>query len=206
MTSAQEDDDQQPDPDARDRTEGPGTSHDSEDAPGGRPVPARQRDSAARAAGADGSDVAHIDPADDDEQDGRPRDVVDAELIAEETAQQLVQIASSSFTGPLPPAEELHKYDDDERERILRMAEAYTTDESARRNDIVTSSTKVAERQQWLIPGLLTLAFVFSLGSYALFQNVYLSGLFLTYPVMQVIGSTVRGSVRARRSKSADEG
>lgn len=201
MLSGEEENDQQSQPGARDRSQGSDASADSHDDLNGRPVPARQRDSAEGAAGADGADVAEVGSTDDVDEDGRPGDVVDPELVAEEAAQQLVQIAMSSSAGPLPPAEELHNYHDDERERIFRMAEAYTTDESARRDKIVDSSTKVAARAQWIMPALLIVAFGFAFASYAAFENVVLSGAFLSIPVMQVIGSSVRSSVRARQPK-----
>lgn len=78
------------------------------------------------------------------------------------------------------------------------MAEAGSSDESRRRDAIVESSTKVAQRSQWVTLLMYFGAFAGALGSYALFQYPLLSIAFLSLPVFKVIGATVTSSVRKR--------
>lgn len=205
MASGNEEDHNEPDVEASASSEATDTPDDSHDDLDRRLVPSGQRDPASRSAGPDGADVAENPSSRDVDEDGRPNDVVDAELVEE--AGKLLQVMMSSTGGPVPVAEDLHKYAPDERERIWRMAEAFSTDESKRRDVVSHESVVVTKREQVLKPALLIVAFGFASVTYALFDNVVLSVSFLSVPVMQVIGSTVRSSVRARqpqRSKPDD--
>lgn len=85
------------------------------------------------------------------------------------------------------------------------MAEAGSTDESKRRDAIVASSTKVAERSQWVTLAMYFGAFGGAIGSYALYQYPLLSLAFLSLPVFKVVGATITSSVRKREPDEDDE-
>lgn len=109
-----------------------------------------------------------------------------------------------SMRGPLPPPEILAEYPVETQERILRMAEAGSTDESKRRDQLVGSSTKVAERSQPITLVMYFGALLFAAGTYWAFQNIALSLAFLSVPVFKVIGATVTASIR-KRERDEDE-
>lgn len=81
----------------------------------------------------------------------------------------------------------------------MRMAEAPTTDESARRDAVISASIDEMQAARRWKNIMLLVTFGCAVGTYALFQNVIFSGLFLSYPVLQIIGSTIT-TARAQRA------
>lgn len=96
----------------------------------------------------------------------------------------------------LPHPEPWAQYDDPTRERILRMSEAFTTDESQRRDRLVdaeiSESRKGRQNAMWLMGGSMGCA----LASVLVLQNavgVTAAGVFLAIPVATVIRDFIRG-------------
>ena len=96
----------------------------------------------------------------------------------------------------LPHPEHWNGYDPSTRERILRMSEAYTTDESARRDRLVDaeiSEAKAGRRNAlWLTMGGL----IGAGASILILQNGYGvggAGVFLAIPLASVVRDFIRG-------------
>ncbi len=106
--------------------------------------------------------------------------------------------------GPIPSPDIFAAYDEATQERILRMAEAGSTDESKRRDEMVTASTHAARRSQTHTLIMYFGAFAAAIGSYALFKNTLVSLAFLSVPVFKVIGATITSSVRKREPDEGD--
>lgn len=138
-------------------------------------------------------------------QDSADDEGLKAELIEEQVERAVERYVEQYISGPVPDPQTLSGYTEDHQERIFRMAESFTTDESGRRNTVVGSTTKVAERQQWITPVTLLGAFVFAAGTYAAYQNVVFSALFLSVPVLRVVGSSVATAVRRRQAAPDEE-
>lgn len=113
----------------------------------------------------------------------------------------------------MPPAEELYKYDPDHAERLIRMAESRSTDESARRDRMIAMQEKVtdaniivASRSQWINAAFVGCSIAATIVTYGLWQNILLSALFLAAPAVRLVGSTVVASMRRRRSDEPTDG
>jgi hypothetical protein len=89
------------------------------------------------------------------------------------------------------------QYPEDKQERIFRMAEADSTDESLRRDRAVDSQIKVQERGQWIQAGIFGSCVV---GAFVLMGPHHSAWgvAFLSAPVAQAIGY-LSGQLRANR-------
>lgn len=131
-----------------------------------------------------------------------------AEEVTERVLEQLYQ-----FSGPVPPAEELYKYEPEHAERLIRMAESRSTDESARRDRMIAMQEKVtdanilvASRGQWINAVFVGSCIAATIVTYGLWENLLLSALFLAAPAVRLVGSTVVASVRRRRTEEPSDG
>jgi hypothetical protein len=104
------------------------------------------------------------------------------------------------------PADEFYKFLDEDRERVLRISEARTSDESRRLDRLVTMQERVTDAQIRMSGRTLWINAVFYGGSvvavfasYALWQNLALSLIFLGPATVKMIGSSVVAAVRRRR-------
>lgn len=110
---------------------------------------------------------------------------------------------STSTSGPVPDATELYKYTPDHQERIIRMTESYTTDESRRRSELQAAQIKQSTRAQWITPAL----FVLFGGASAYFYivgNPLAGTAFLAVPVLRFLG-TFAAAYALRRPRAAEE-
>lgn len=107
-----------------------------------------------------------------------------------------------SFSGPIPEAEDLYKYSADHQERILRLAESGTTDESARRDRVTDAQIAQSNRSQWITPALLV-----GFGGAAFYffaTGLPLAGVaFLAMPVLRFLGTFV-SAFAIRRDRRGD--
>lgn len=108
---------------------------------------------------------------------------------------------SDSISGLIPRPDDWERYGDVWHERIMRMSVAFTTDESSRRDKIVTGiaeeAPKSRRRTLWLGAGSMFFAF----GSEALLDASLLACAFLALPVISII-RTLLGD--RRRSQGSD--
>lgn len=104
-----------------------------------------------------------------------------------------------SVSGPIPSPEMLKRYEHEQQERILRMAEATTTDESARRDQLQTAQIRLARNAQWITPALMLVSFAAALFCFAALRNTIAGALFLAFPVARLLGTFVT-SFRLRGS------
>ena len=106
------------------------------------------------------------------------------EVAARAAATMLHLERHESYSGLLPDGENWHKYEPETKERILRMSESFTTDESGRRDRIVdaqiTEAPKGRRTASWMMGG----AFACSLASKWLFDDTALALGFLALPVI----------------------
>jgi hypothetical protein len=111
---------------------------------------------------------------------------------------------SQTFSGPIPQAEDLHKYTGDQQERILRMAEAPRTDESERRTMITQAGISSNRRASVIQPVL----FLICVGTSAFFfwnDKEIAGAVFLGYPVLSFLSGVRWNLSRRRRTKTEDE-
>jgi len=86
----------------------------------------------------------------------------------------------------------------------MRMSEASSTDESARRDRITDAQISQAKRTLWITPTLLLIFGSASLFSFAVLNNTAAGITFLTIPVLRFLGTFVSAYAIRRQSK-ADE-
>lgn len=120
-------------------------------------------------------------------EQGSPREV---QLDVQEHFQAVIQTSS-----PIPTSQELYHYRVEHQERILRMAEASTSDESARRDLIVKNQTQIAWASLWVQALLVLISIAASAVLFWLTESPYVL-FFLGVPVMQAIGAI--GRIRKR--------
>jgi hypothetical protein len=111
-------------------------------------------------------------------------------LIGEVTHEALEMLISS---GPVPNAVDFYQYNADDRERLMRMAEAPRTDESDRRTMLAQAQTVVIKRAQWIQAALFGGCIAAAAVSFWIFDTGW-GGLFLGLPVMQGIGAIVKSA------------
>lgn len=130
-----------------------------------------------------------------------------AELI-ENLPQALQILATRSFSGPLPPADELNKYSSDHQERIFRIAEAFTVDESKRRDRVTSSVTRTAAINVWVTPALYVFTVLAAVGLIVWQPNwigVWGAAALMSVPVLRSIGAFFSRFRRARREVAEPE-
>lgn len=84
------------------------------------------------------------------------------------------------------------------------MAEAPTTDESARRDLIVAARIDQSRRAQWVTPTMLFVCIAAALVTFGMLENTVGGVAFLALPVLRFLGSyavTFSMGGRARRKK-----
>lgn len=114
-------------------------------------------------------------------------------------------LQTSYFSGPLPEAEDLYKYSEPHQERILRLAEAGTVDESARRDRVVDAQIKQSNRAQFITPAMLV---AFGGAAFYFFSNGQLvaGSLFLAMPVLRFLGTFVSAfAIRRNKGEGQEE-
>lgn len=104
------------------------------------------------------------------------------------------------------PADEFYKFRDEDRERVFRISEAHTSDESARRDRMVGMQEKITDAQVriasqtlWLNASLYVGSVAAVLVSYAFWHSILLSALFLGPAAVKMITSGLVAAVRRRR-------
>lgn len=130
--------------------------------------------------------------------------------VATEVAFGAFQSMSASYSGPIPDSAEFYNYHAQDRERILRMSEAGSTDESARRDRIVNASIDEMKGGRWMAFLLFMAGMVLSVITYACFGNIFLSLAFLAAPLLNSATSFLGGPGNRGRTQSSkrtdDEG
>lgn len=109
--------------------------------------------------------------------------------VAERRTLHAIEAAVLSTSGPIPAAEDLYGYSPAHQERILRMAEAPTTDESARRDLIVAARIEQSKRAQWVTPTMLFICIAAALVTFGAFENTVGGMAFLALPLLRFLGS-----------------
>lgn len=168
--------------------EGPGgAGADSDSA-----VPATKSDADVEPAGGEDHPGGHLDQG----------QVELAHIIAEIVESRLL---SSSYSGPIPDPQQLYGYNEADRERIFRMSEAHTTDESARRDRIVGAMVRESVSGQWFFAVLFTLMIVAAMLAMWFFQNPWFAGLFVAGSLVSALPGLLGSSSRARKSRGSSE-
>lgn len=108
---------------------------------------------------------------------------------------------SESYSGLLPHPKHWDKFDSETRERILRMSEAYTTDESQRRDRMVDAEIGEAPRGRRNAMTIMYISLVFAAGSVFIVENTVAAGIFLAVPLASVVRDFIQG--RSGRSVEA---
>jgi len=192
-------------------------------APSDSPHPAPGRGAVHRLTGAagtpasgDGTDTPEEEGDASDEHDGDSRNevahgssavvaadrTVVAELV-EEVAEIRELLEMRSYSGPLPEADELYKYEEPHQERIFRIAESFSTDESGRRDRIADAQIAQSNRAQWITPALLVLFGSAAVVFFAL-GNTVAGVAFLAMPVLRFLGTFISSFALRREGKKED--
>lgn len=114
---------------------------------------------------------------------------------------------SQSWVGPMPAPERLREYEEivpGSAERILRMAESMTTDESAREDRLVNAEIESARFGRRAAAGL-TVAFLAGAITFFALDNVPAGAVLLSVPVAMILRSFFV-DLRGRRSGSPEAG
>jgi len=156
--------------------------------------------------GAHGRDGA--DPSDTAESDA---ELEQADQVPIESAEQVVEIVqavlasrSESYTGLLPHPEHWGEFDAATQERILRMTESFTTDESSRRDRMVDSSISESQKGRQNAFVLMFLCVGAALAAQAWFSQLWLSIAFLSYPIFQAIGMFMPDVRPSKKSNTSE--
>lgn len=195
----------------------PRTPSDSPHPAPGRGAIHRFAGAAENSASRDGADASKEEGDAGDKHDGDSRNEVEqvtpgvvaadpavvAELV-EEVAEIRELLEMRSYSGPLPEAEELYKYSEPHQERIFRIAESFSTDESGRRDRIADAQIAQSNRAQFITPALLIL---FGAGAVVFFAlNNPVAGLaLLAMPVLRLLGTFISSFALRREGKKEDE-
>ncbi len=169
---------------------------DADNGEGASSVGHKQRRAPADPARADEAAVEEVDEGDGRAIEGTITEEQQKEIadkVGEVIAAAVSATRSESYSGMLPHPEHWDKFDSLTRERILRMSEAFTTDESGRRDRLVDAEISEAPkgRQAAFIIMMASLAMA-ALSVFA-FQNVIAAGIFLALPVANTVTSFIRG-------------
>lgn len=119
-------------------------------------------------------------------------------------------LAESSYSGLLPQPGHFERYDADTRERILRMSESYTTDESSRRDKLIDAEVKEARVGRRTATCMffvaMVLTFVTVLLAPVLGFNPWVGTVFLALPVTSVIRDMTSGMSRGGGERNSKPG
>lgn len=118
-----------------------------------------------------------------------------------------IEMSSESFSGLLPHPDHWERYGPEWQERVARMSESYTTDESARRDRIVAAQIKEAGQSRRAALAVIFGAFVGSIVSAGIFDNTVLAVAFIAVPVMQGAREFLRSPRQVeRQNRQRSEG
>lgn len=150
-----------------------------------------------------------IDPESNEREPSDHEDRV--EEVAAAVVSAMSSMSSESFSGMLPHPEHWNQYGPEWQERIARMAESYTTDESARRDRVVDGRLKEAGASRRAALLVIFGAFLGAIVTQALFGIAWLSVTFMALPVMQAAREFLSPRQESRRrqemsSNDATEG
>lgn len=96
-----------------------------------------------------------------------------------------------SFSGILPHPSVFSEYDKDTQEWIKQCSGAFTIDESKRQDRLVDNEIKQANKSFNVSTFLIILSLALSIVCYLISSNPWLSGLFVSYPIVSVIGNVI---------------
>lgn len=113
----------------------------------------------------------------------------------------LQEIREESFSGHLPHPDHWDRYGPEWHERIVRMAEAPTTDESARRDRLVNAEVAEAPKSRRAAFALVALCLIAALIAEGAFDSTVLACAFVALPVMKVASDLIP----ARRQKGTED-
>lgn len=139
---------------------------------------------------------AEIVPSGDGSNDPDVPPPLEAELIERLDRIETQLTITEDYSGLIPHPDHWGRYDDATRERILRMSEAFTTDESARRDRLVGAEVSEAKKGRQSAVGIMVVCCTGAFGSIALMQNgigVTAAAVFLAVPVATVVRDFIRG-------------
>lgn len=108
----------------------------------------------------------------------------------------------AGYRGALPPPNLYHQFSPDTRERILRMAEAFTSDESRRQDRLVDAEIEQAKKSPTRTFAFFGLCVVLAMACVVL-GDTLAAGLFVGVPVLMFLTSQL-SPVHSRSSRSAD--
>lgn len=110
--------------------------------------------------------------------------------LVEEVAEIRQILQMTYFSGPIPEPSDLYSYTPDHQERIFRIAESGSTDESDRRDRVTNAQIKQSNRAQWITPVLL-IGFG-AVAAYFFAVNLPWAGTaFLAMPALRFLGTFV---------------
>ncbi|GAB6859092.1 hypothetical protein JCM13591A_31970 [Microbacterium xylanilyticum] len=122
----------------------------------------------------------------------------------EDVAEIRQMLQMTYFSGPLPESDDLYKYTPDHQERIFRIAEASSSDESARRDRVTDAQIKQSNRAQWITPVLLV-GFGGAAATFYALGQPWAGLAFLAMPVLRFLGTFVSAFAIRRDRKSDDD-
>ena len=135
-------------------------------------------------------------------------DEEDEQAIETVVERQLRVMLAESYSGLLPQPSHFESYDAETRERILRMSESYTTDESTRRDKLVNAQVTEARSGRIIATWMFFVAMAFTFASFVLAPlmgfNPWVGTVFLALPVTSVIRDMVPGKKKDNDSGNRD--
>lgn len=167
---------------------------------GGSPGPAHSIVEAASSEPGQGEGSSDLSRAGTEEVSQEPVDTVLLEAADGQHIESLMLSMASS--GPIPSAPDLALYPPEMQERILRMAESNTTDESKRRSQIVNAQVKVAFRSQWIQLGVTVLSISCAAGVFLTTGSPWAAA-FLSGPIIQALGVPLQSFAASRGAQRA---
>lgn len=114
-----------------------------------------------------------------------PEELEEAGIIAVSETQMV------SFSGILPHPSVFKEYDKDTQEWIKECSGAFTIDESKRQDRLVDNEIRQSNKSFNVSTFLIILSLVLSIVCYLISSNPWLSGLFVSYPIVSVIGNVI---------------
>lgn len=138
-------------------------------------------------------DEAQVDEVQDDEvQDG---ELVDYDALVEQVALEIRQ-RSTSFSGPLPEAGDMKRYQEmipDAPERFLRVVESGTSDNSKRFDKLVEAEISEAIAGRKTVTWMFFVCVGFSALFFA-FDHLVAGSVFISIPVLRFLSGFVSGT------------
>lgn len=142
------------------------------------------------------------DDEDDEEGDADFTELEERQVQIAVVAARIAARSSESFSGLIPHPDDWDRYGDNWHERIVCMSEAFTTDESRRRDQIVTGMVEEAPKARRNALWLAAMSMILAFASGVLLDSPIVACAFLALPVMSMVQSFMGDR---RRAKSKDE-